>query len=294
MDPMDRHQWPTAAAVNDVWDDINTLGIKENIADLDAFGFTVLPPEFSGEPDFIDELRDKVLEIAARRHGQSPEDGFKQTGWYLLVEDPIFEKVMMNQASLTVAKYMLGNSMVYSGQTYLLRREGDAGMDLHTDSIGIPAPLPAWASMANVTWALTDYTTEGGCLGLVPGSHRWNRQPLPHEMKWTEEGATVKPVPIEVPKGSIIAWHGNMWHGAFPKAEGDTRVTIVNYWVRSFMRVNNDWRGVVTDEMIARNPEEFRHLLGLTHGYPQDPRGLDAARVKGLGRFKASGMNQWA
>ena len=59
-----------------------------------------------------------------------------------------------------------------------MKGPGKVGLLLHSDTAnGVPAPFSAYSHVANCNYALTDYTEAGGCLAMVPGSHRLHRQP---------------------------------------------------------------------------------------------------------------------
>jgi hypothetical protein len=51
---------------------------------------------------------------------------------------------------------------------------GEPAQMLHRDEALWPVDLP-FERMANVMWALDDFTAENGATRLIPGSHRWDR-----------------------------------------------------------------------------------------------------------------------
>ena len=107
--------------------------------------------------------------------------------------------------------------MKWAGEGY-----GDS-LGLHADQAGIPLPWGDNALNANCNWCLTDYTREGGAFACVPGSHRRKcRRKLPE--------CVAEAVAVECPCGSLIAFHGALWHGAFPKKTPGLRVTIANFF----------------------------------------------------------------
>ena len=54
-------------------------------------------------------------------------------------------------------------------------------------------------------WALTDFTEANGATRLVPGSHLRDHSP--------DYGAPYDSIAAEMPKGSVLIWHGSLWHG---------------------------------------------------------------------------------
>ena len=112
----------------------------------------------------------------------------------------------------------------------------------------MPATAPAGLALTN----------EGG--EVLRERHRLCRQP-------TREEATDLSsfVPLEVPAGSLIIWHGNSWHGALPSKQHGYRVSYVQYFSRpsAASDVPRNYQSVVTPEMLARNPKRFATLLGV-------------------------------
>jgi ectoine hydroxylase-related dioxygenase (phytanoyl-CoA dioxygenase family) len=199
--------------------------------------------------------RDSGLTFA---HNNSPY-GVVHSEFALLAEDPIFEQALMNEAVLALVTYLVGESCFLSHQRGAIKGPGDQYLPMHADPSG-PAPYTPYSQVCNATFALTDYTVDGGTTCFVPGSHRLCRQPT------RDEAIDLSSfVPIKVPAGSVIVWHGNTWHGALPRKEPGIRVSLVEYFVRpnEFSNRSNSFKSIVTPEMLARHPARFATLLGV-------------------------------
>ncbi len=68
-----------------------------------------------------------------------------------------------------------------------------------------------------------DYTKENGAFCIVPGSHKLCRHPKPGE-------GVEDAIPVEAPAGSAIVFHGNVWHGAFPRLTPGIRLSVNTYY----------------------------------------------------------------
>ncbi len=141
---------------------------------------------------------------------------------------------------------------------------------MHADTLTVPDPLPDYRHLVNFTIALTDYSLEGGCIGIAPGSHRYRRHPTEHE---AVEYASMRPV--ECPTGSVIVIPGNTWHGAFPKKTKEPRVTLVQAYSRSYLAPSVSHN--IPEQIIARNNADFARLLGrdLWTGYAESGPDLE-------------------
>ena len=67
---------------------------------------------------------------------------------------------------------------------------------------------------------------------------------------------------VEVPAGSVIAWHGNLWHGAVPRTADGQRMTLVLPHVRDPIQPQEIFWASTTPRMIERNLPRFCTLMG--------------------------------
>src|SRR5512141_3119482 len=142
-----------------------------------------------------------------------------------MFKDPLFEDAVLNERPLALITYLLGQSCRLSSLTSHVKGPGGPGLLLHSDTAnGMPAPFSPFSHVANCNYALTDYTREGGALAMVPGSHRYFRQPTRVELELDGPGRNPDAVAIEVPAGSAVVWHGNTWHGSFPRKTPGLRI----------------------------------------------------------------------
>jgi len=295
--------WETTPDLNEIWRDVLKHDLTENVAELEAFGFTIVPPEKVAPPEFSQRIQQALLDVHERKTGVHIGDvangahGGEEVAashWRLIYEDRVFEEMLLNPAVYTLARYLCGQSAVLSDILGLIKNQDDRPTHmLHTDQHGTPPPMPTYAQVCNVTWTLTDYTAENGPVAIVPGSHRFGRVPQPYEKDFLAEDAPVKAIPVEAPAGSLIVWHGATWHASFPRKNPGLRLNVIMVFCRQYMKPINDFQRDTPQEMLDRNPPEFAHLVGATHPYPvrDDPAKWDK---DALGRFLRTGQNPWA
>src|SRR5580704_429090 len=214
---MEIGDWAATRDLNRIYGDIRALGLETNLAELEAFGFTVIEGALS--PELTLRLRRAVLDAWEARYGRQL--------------DPEHETQLKEVELIT---YLLGQSCWLSSLTSHVKGPGEVGLLLHSDTAnGVPAPFSAYSHVANCNYALTDYTEAGGCLAMVPGSHRLHRQPTRWEVSLSGETRNPHVIPIEVPAGSAVVWHGNTWHGSFPRKQPGLRVNLATYFCRQYM-----------------------------------------------------------
>jgi hypothetical protein len=262
--------WSATRDLNDLYRQIRALGLETNLAELEAFGFTIL--EGALTPELTVQLRACVLRSAEARHKRrlDPETETElhevQLEPYLLFKDRAFEQALLNERPLALITYLLGQSCWLSSMTSHVKGPGEVGLLLHSDTAnGVPAPFSPYSHVANCNYALTDYTEHGGALAMVPGSHRYFRQPTAAENKLAGNERNPHVIPIEAPAGSAIIWHGNTWHGSFPRLKPGLRINLSMYFCRQYMAPQEVYFDRAPADMIERHGRTSRmaQLLGL-------------------------------
>jgi ectoine hydroxylase-related dioxygenase (phytanoyl-CoA dioxygenase family) len=258
---------------------IRDLKLESNAWELDARGYTVLTPAQVADGGLSHGLLDRIVALAREREGMSVdvsqglEDGARTMlfGRGLLLDRMLFEGICFEQAllhapALALIRYLLGESCVLSHMSAMLKGAGDEYLELHTDQVGTPSPLPPYAQTANATWVLSDYSAQNGSTCFVDGSHRYGRHPTVEEA--TDLGRFH---PIDAAAGSIIVWGGNMWHGAVPRRAPGLRASLMLYFCRFYItQSDHRLRDDVTPAMLARNPQAFADIVGLAGRQPDD------------------------
>jgi hypothetical protein len=263
--------------------EVRRLGLETHAWELEAHGYTVLPPDQVGPPEFAARVRDVVLACGEKRAGRPLDpDGAALSGLNtpfgqvqmessLLLEDEVFEQALMHEPTLALITYLLGESCILNHLSAMIKGPGPDHLPLHTDQnqSGGPPPFTAYAQVANATWALTDYTPENGSLCFVPSSHKLCRPPT------TREATDLSLFqPVIAPAGSVIIWHGNTWHGAFRRTNPGFRVSLVAYFTRSYLSRFDDLSTKIPSETLARNPPRFAKLIGA-----RGPQGMDFSTI---------------
>lgn len=264
--------------VGPLWDEIGSLGLERHVDDLDAHGYTVVPPEIANPNGLAGRMLEACLDIAERRDGERPDVELGEsrsridspvgdTMKALLLEDPVFEEALMNPALLALATYLCGYDVVLSSLSSSMKGPGETRFRLHTDT-RLPSPLPTQALLCKGIYLLTDFNRENGSTAFVPGSHKWCRNPVASETL-VGEGSDDQAVPVEAPAGSLLVFHGNTWHGAYNRAAPGLRVSVHLLMVRSLLRVTEDFTGRIPQEALDRNPPRFAILTqqGVVPGY---------------------------
>ncbi|MCH7811393.1 MAG: phytanoyl-CoA dioxygenase family protein [Chloroflexi bacterium] len=274
---MEIGKWEVSKEFNEIYQEARDWGLESNIAELDAYGFTVIENALSDE--IVEQLAQGILRVAEERTGKKPDTTTGETHpglqlqMGLLFHGRIFEEVLMEEPALVLITYLLGKSCVLSSVASHFKGPGGGNrgqLALHSDiqGNGVPVPLPAYAQVANCNYALTDYTeADDGVMAMVPGSQKLCRYPDEWDLSKSKEA-----VPVIVPKGSAIIFHGNTFHGSYERKKPGFRINLSYYFCRHYMDPTEGFRDNVPKEMLERNSERFAQLMGMTR-----PRGWSEA-----------------
>ena len=274
---MDIGDWTATRELGEIYGQIRDLGLETNLAELEAFGFTVIESALS--PALTDELKGAILRAASERvgHHLDPDGETDHAGMefqpYLIFRDPVFKKAVLNAGPLSLITYLLGKHCVLSSLGCHLKGPGGAGLPLHSDTAnGMPAPFPAASQVANCNYALTDYAEEDGALAVVPGSHRTYRQPTRWESVLDGEGRNPNAVAVEVPAGTAIVWHGATWHGSFVRRTPGLRINLSTYFCRPYLMPQEEYPSRIPDGFLDGEDPRLARLLGadLAYGWHEE------------------------
>ena len=256
------------------------LGLSDHVAELDTNGLTVIPRSKMEVGDLPERALARCLQLIEERTSvrADPADGSTHLNvpgpcvFKVMHDGREFEELLMHPAVVAFVTYLLGESCAISTSTVFVKGAGEIEIGLHTDNQDHPAPFHAYPVVCNATWTFTDYSREAGGLFYVPGSHKLCRHPL------GDEGVDQR-VPIVTPAGSLIAWHGNTWHGSFARKIPGLRVSLAMGLTRMHVRRREIYENQVSQEMLDRNPPRYRKLMGLHIQPPYDTDGPDFERI---------------
>ena len=267
---MEIGHWKSSGSVAPLYKELKELGLESNICELEAFGFTVVPPEKVGPPEFCEQIRTALEGTMLRRYG---EDGLDIERWqnvndiqrFMLWEDPIFERLALNPAGLGLAEWLLGTDCVLSLCAAWVKGPGEVRTGIHGDYLD-PAltAQPEQVNNCNMHFMVTDYSKDDGSISFVPGSHKWRRQVTPSDSKYWQDRA----VAVEAPAGSMVIWGNHTWHGSYPKKSPGLRMTLQCEYMRRRRQPEEAYRETVTQEALDRNPVRFAGLMDIYSLFP--------------------------
>lgn len=296
---MNISEYGTSPNVDPLMADFDAYDLFQHVVELEAYGMTVLPPEkLRAAPDFVDRLRSAIIRTCEKRNGveigdprtASPTaEAVSKNSWDLLEEDEVFVEAATNPVQLALVRWLLGQSAIFGGHTWIIKGRDGRSLNLHSDSHGVPPGAGQIAHMCNASWICTDYeSAEDGPTVFVPGSHKFGRATLPHETDLTS--TPFQTFPLIAKAGSLAIWNGATWHASVPRTRDGLRVTLVQTFLRSYMRPQHMYDRFTSPQLRQKYPELDRIVGKPLYPY-ENPKGPDRDRVA---PFMRAGTDQFA
>jgi ectoine hydroxylase-related dioxygenase (phytanoyl-CoA dioxygenase family) len=223
---------------------------------IDRDGYTIL--EGVIEPELRDALTDDLVRLE-RFYGVTPSDnGFEGTRtvriYNLLALGKLYEGIPVHTNVLPVVEGVLDDGCLVSSLSSIAIDPGESAQPIHADDQLIPLTKPHVPTVCNTMWALTDFTEANGATRIIPGSHRRDHSP--------DFGAPYDSIAAEMPAGSVLVWHGSLWHGGGANTTDERRVGIAMNYCAGWIRQQENQQLGIPREVAAGFSRRLRQLCG--------------------------------
>jgi ectoine hydroxylase-related dioxygenase (phytanoyl-CoA dioxygenase family) len=160
----------------------------------------------------------------------------------------------VHPAVLPVVEGVLDGGCLISSLSSINIGPGETAQPIHADDQLIPLPKPHPPTVCNTMWALTDFTEENGATRVVSGTHLADDSPV-YGQHYESEPAVMK-------RGSVLVWHGSLWHGGGANHTDRRRVGIAMNYCAGFIRQQENQQLGIPVEMVQRMPRRLQELVG--------------------------------
>jgi ectoine hydroxylase-related dioxygenase (phytanoyl-CoA dioxygenase family) len=234
--------------------------VRGHLDAIERDGYTIIADVL--DRDAIEAALDELARIE-RESGIEPArnafEGHHTWRIYnLLARGALWQHFATDSQVLPVVEGVLDEGCLVSSLSSIAIGSDETPQMLHSDDqvIGLPRPHPAL--VCNTMWALTEFTADNGATRVVPGSHRSQRCPDPTGDPAAEAAA----IPAEMPRGSVLVWHGSLWHGGGPNRTEARRVGIAMNYCAGFIRQQENQQLGIPRETAATFPPRLKELVG--------------------------------
>ena len=223
---------------------------------IDRDGYTIL--ERVIEPELVAALGEDLLRLE-RFYGVVPSDnGFEGTKtvriYNLLALSKLYEAIPVHADVLPVVERVLDEGCLVSSLSSIAIEAGESAQPIHADDQLIPLTKPHVPTVCNTMWALTDFTEANGATRIIPGSHLRDHSP--------DFGAPYDSIAAEMPAGSVLVWHGSLWHGGGANATDERRVGVAMNYCAGWIRQQENQQLGIPREVAAGFSPRLRQLCG--------------------------------
>jgi ectoine hydroxylase-related dioxygenase (phytanoyl-CoA dioxygenase family) len=232
------------------------LSVDHHVARISEQGYTIV--EDAIEPDLVDALCDDLTRLERELNASPAENFFEGERtvriYNLLAYGKNFERIPVHPAILPICEGVLDPGLLVSSLSSIAIGPGETPQPIHADDQMIPLPKPHPPTVCNTMWALTDFTEANGATRLVPGSHLADDSP--------DLLQSYPSIAAEMPRGSVLVWHGSLWHGGGANTTGERRVGIaMNYCAGYIRQQENQQLGLPLDRVRGFEPR-LQELCG--------------------------------
>jgi ectoine hydroxylase-related dioxygenase (phytanoyl-CoA dioxygenase family) len=232
------------------------VNIDVHVKEVDEQGYTIV--ENAIEPALIDELNDSLVRLEQFFEVEpSPNsfEGHKTLRVYnLLAFDRVWQRVPVHDHVLPIVDRVLDPGCLISSLSSIDILPGEIAQPIHADDQLIPLPKPHPPTVCNSMWALTDFTEANGATRIIPGSHLRDHSP--------DYGKPYDSIPAEMPKGSVLIWHGSLWHGGGANATDTARIGIAMNYCAGYIRQQENQQLGLSRTKVAEFEPRLRELVG--------------------------------
>jgi ectoine hydroxylase-related dioxygenase (phytanoyl-CoA dioxygenase family) len=268
--------------------ELDAKEVQAHVERVATDGYTIVEDAFPAS--FADEVRadlerlEAVLGIvpAANRF-----EGAKTVRIYnLLLHGPLYQSIAVAPSVLPVVDDVLDPGCLVSSLSSIAICPDEIAQPIHADDQLIPIPKPHPPTVCNTMWAITDFTEANGATRLMPGTHLSDSNP-DFTRDYTAEGQTIA---AEMAKGSVLVWHGSLWHGGGANQTDERRYGIAMNYCAGYIRQQENQQLGLPADLVRTFPPRLQTLVGygiynglMGHIDKQSPASL-------LGSTPAGGM----
>jgi len=232
------------------------ISTASHVARIDEQGYTIVEGAIDG--DLLDELAAELDRLESDLHVVPAGNDFEGSAtvriYNLLVHGKVFERIPVHANVLPIVEGVLDRGCLVSSLSSIAICPGETAQPIHADDQLIPIPKPHPPTVCNTMWALTDFTEANGATRVVPGSHKADSSPV--------YGQPYDSVAAEMARGSVLVWHGSLWHGGGANTTEQRRVGIAMNYCAGYIRQQENQQLGIPQHVAAGFEERLQKLCG--------------------------------
>jgi ectoine hydroxylase-related dioxygenase (phytanoyl-CoA dioxygenase family) len=235
---------------------VDETALAGHLARIERDGYTIVEGAFPTEVGeaLLDDLDRLERELGIEPAANSFEGHATWRIYNLLAHGPRFEAIPVWPEVLPIVEGVLDRGCLVSSLSSIAIGPGEVAQPIHADDQVMPLPKPHPPTVCNTMWALTDFTEANGATRIIPGSHLADASPV--------YGQHYDSIPAEMPAGSVLVWHGSLWHGGGANHTDRRRVGIAMNYCAGWVRQQENQQLGLPLGLVATFPPRLQELCG--------------------------------
>jgi len=235
---------------------VDAAAVAQHVRRIADQGYTIVDDAI--EPALVESLRRDLADLE-RFFGVEPAansfEGHHTLRLYNLLAFGLqFERIPVHRHVLPIVEGVLDPGCLISSLSSIAIQPGETAQPIHADDQLIPIPKPHPPTVCNSMWALTDFTEANGATRIVPGSHLSDHSP--------DYGADYDSIAAGMPAGSVLIWHGSLWHGGGANQTDETRVGIAMNYCAGYIRQQENQQLGIPPSLVRTFAPRLQELVG--------------------------------
>jgi len=236
--------------------------LERHVQAVEVDGYTIV--ENAIEPELCEKLAEDLLRLElegdVKPAGNDFEGAHTVRIYNLLARGSLYERIPVHENVLPLVERVLDSGCLVSSLSSISIDPGETAQPIHADDQLMPLAKPHAPTVCNTMWALTDFTEANGATRIIPGSHKADCSPV--------YGQHYDSIPAEMSAGSVLVWHGSLWHGGGANRTDERRVGIAMNYCAGYIRQQENQQLGIPLETVQRFSPRLRELcgFGVYHG----------------------------
>jgi ectoine hydroxylase-related dioxygenase (phytanoyl-CoA dioxygenase family) len=235
---------------------VTSAEVATHVARIADEGYTIV--EDAIEVDLLDALDEELHRLEVDLGIVPARNDFEGSQtvriYNLLVHGKTFERIPVHPNVLPIVEGVLDAGCLISSLSSIAICAGETPQPIHADDQLMPIPKPHPPTVCNTMWAVTDFTEANGATRIIPGSHTADASP--------SYGQHYESIPAEMPRGSVLVWHGSLWHGGGANTTDERRIGIAMNYCAGYIRQQENQQLGVPRDIAAGFDQRLQQLCG--------------------------------
>jgi ectoine hydroxylase-related dioxygenase (phytanoyl-CoA dioxygenase family) len=230
--------------------------LADHVARIARHGYTIV--EDAIEPDLVDALVDDLARLEQELEVRPAPNSFEGVNtlrvYNLLARGEVWQRVPVHERVLPIVDAVLDPGCLISSLSSVNIGPGETAQPIHADDMLMPIPKPHPPTVCNSMWALTEFTEDNGATRIIPGTHLADHSPT--------YGQDYESIAAEMTKGSVLVWHGSLWHGGGANETDDRRVGIAMNYCAGYIRQQENQQLGLPPALVRTFSRRLKELVG--------------------------------